>query len=108
MDLLFLDDLIALHIMDVFSKYSILTRVRSKNPQEVWGAFVSSWIGVFGPPKSLHLDEGGEWKNSKLNYKKDKIVVTFDEKFLPRRGRINCSMQDKGNWRWFGTQFTLN
>ena len=42
MDLLFLDDLIALHIMDVFSKYSILTRVRSKNPQEVWDAFVSS------------------------------------------------------------------
>ena len=49
--------------MDVFSKYSILTRVRSKNPQEVWGAFLSSWAGVFGAPRSLHLDEGGEWKD---------------------------------------------
>tara|TARA_A100001011_G_scaffold13676_1_gene14579 strand:- start:183 stop:1235 length:1053 start_codon:yes stop_codon:yes gene_type:complete len=53
-------------------------------------------------------NEGGEWKNSKLNYKKDKIEVIFIEKFLPRRGRINCSMQDKDGWRWFGTQFTLN
>ena len=29
----------------------------------MWDAFVSSWIGVFGSPKCLHLDEGGEWKN---------------------------------------------
>ncbi|OCW82533.1 polysaccharide deacetylase [Pelagibacteraceae bacterium GOM-A3] len=53
-------------------------------------------------------NEGGEWKNSQLTYKKNKIEVIFDEKFLPRRGRINCSVQDKDGWRWFGTQFTLN
>ena len=53
-DLLFLGDINALHIMDVFPKYSILTRVRSKNPQEVWDAFLASWVGVFGAPKSLH------------------------------------------------------
>ena len=53
-------------------------------------------------------NEGGEWKDSKLNYKDKKIEVVFVEKFLPRRGRINCSMQDNEGWRWFGTQFTLN
>ena len=53
-------------------------------------------------------NEGGEWKNSKLNYKDNKIEVVFSEKFLPRRGRINCSMKDNEGWRWFGTQFTLN
>ena len=42
-DLLFLGDLIVLHIMDVFSKYSILTPLRSKNPLEVWDAFVARW-----------------------------------------------------------------
>ena len=62
MDLLFLDDIIAWHIMDVFSKYSFLTRVRPKNPQGVWDAFISSWVGVFGPPKCLHLDEGANGK----------------------------------------------
>ncbi len=53
-------------------------------------------------------NEGGEWKDSKLNYQKNRIKVIFTEKFLPRRGRVNCSMQDKDGWHWFGTQFTLN
>ena len=34
-DLLFLDDIIAVHAMDVFSKYPLLRPVKSKNPQEV-------------------------------------------------------------------------
>ena len=49
--------------MDVSSKFSIPTRVRSRNPQEVWGAFISGWVGVFGAPESLHLDEWVEWKS---------------------------------------------
>ncbi len=53
-------------------------------------------------------NEGGEWKDSKLKYFNNKIEVVFKEKFLPRRGRINCSMKDEAGWRWFGTQFTLN
>ena len=53
-------------------------------------------------------NEGGKWKDSKLIYEKNRIKVIFTEKFLPRRGRINCSMQDEDGWRWFGTQFTLN
>ena len=35
-DLLFLGDLIVLHAMDMFSEYSLLLPVHSKNPQEVW------------------------------------------------------------------------
>ena len=62
-DLLFLDNIIARDIMDVYSKYSRLIPVRAKNPQEAWGAFRSSWIGIFGLPWSIQLDEGGEWKN---------------------------------------------
>ena len=63
MDLLFLDDIIALRfygcLFEVFRSHPF----RSKNPQEAWDAFLSSWVGVFGAPKSLHLDEGGERKN---------------------------------------------
>ena len=36
-DLLFLDDLIVMHAMDVFSKYSLLRPAQSGNPEEVWG-----------------------------------------------------------------------
>ncbi len=70
-------------------------------------------IEFFEEQKNIKLincfsNEGGNWKNSKLNYKDSTIEVIFTEKFLPRRGRVNCSMQDKDGWRWFGTQFTLN
>tara|TARA_X000000950_G_scaffold220514_1_gene265589 strand:- start:53 stop:1105 length:1053 start_codon:yes stop_codon:yes gene_type:complete len=80
--------------------------LNSNNPPELIIEFFNN------QPKINEINcfsnEGGEWKNSKLNYKKNKIEVIFDEKFLPRRGRINCSMQDNNGWRWFGTQFTLN
>ena len=62
-DLLFLDDIIAARAMDVFSKYSLLHRVKSKNPQEVRDVFCAGWLGTFGPPKCLQMDEGGERKN---------------------------------------------
>ena len=52
-----------MHIADGSPKYSSPARARSENPQEVWDAFTSSWVGVFGAPKCLHLDEGGEWEN---------------------------------------------
>ena len=35
------------------------------------------------------------------------MKIKFEDKFLPRRGRINCSLNDQGKWRWFGTQFTV-
>ena len=33
--------------------------------------------------------------------------LQFREKFKPRRGRINCSLNDQNIWRWFGVQFVL-
>ena len=70
-------------------------------------------IEFFNEQKNLNLincfsNEGGDWKDSKLKYIDNKIEVILTEKFLPRRGRINCSMNDNDGWRWFGTQFTLN
>ena len=60
-DLSLPDDTIAAHVMDVFSKYRHLISVRTKNPQEVRDAFCISRIGVFGPPMSIQMGEGGEW-----------------------------------------------
>ena len=36
-----------------------------------------------------------------------KLIVNFREKFLFRRGRINCSLNDNEGWRWFGLQFSV-
>ena len=70
-------------------------------------------IEFFKEQKNINLincfsNEGGTWKNSNLIYEESSIKVIFTEKFLPRRGRINCSLNDNDGWRWFGTQFTLN
>ena len=54
-----------------------------------------------------YSNDGGEWKKSKLNFLNNIMTVSFDEKFIPRRGRVNCSLNDNGKWRWFGTQFTV-
>ena len=62
-DLLFLGDLLVVHAMDVFSKYSLLHPVQSENPPEVRGAFCAGWQGTFGPPKCIQMDEGGERQN---------------------------------------------
>ena len=56
--LLFLHGIIVLRVTDVFSKYSLPMPVRPKNPQEVRDSFASLWVGVFGPPKCVQMDEG--------------------------------------------------
>ncbi len=56
---------------------------------------------------TCYSNDGGNWKKSNLNLKHKILTINFEEKFLPRRGRINCSLNDNGNWRWFGTQFTV-
>ena len=52
-------------------------------------------------------DEGNKWKKSNINFDKNILYINFSEKFLFRRGRINCSLNDNGTWRWFGVQFSV-
>jgi len=52
-------------------------------------------------------DEGNQWEKSNINFNKNLLNIKFREKFLFRRGRINCSLNDDGIWRWFGVQFSV-
>ena len=52
-------------------------------------------------------NEGNEWKKSDVNFDKNLLSISFKEKFLFRRGRVNCSLNDNGIWRWFGVQFSI-
>ena len=54
-----------------------------------------------------YSNDGGNWKKPKLNLDKNILNIYFEEAFLPRRGRVNCSLNDDGKWRWFGTQFVV-
>ena len=46
-------------------------------------------------------------KNQKQTLLNNSLTIEFREPFKPRRGRINCSLNDNGKWRWFGVQFPI-
>ena len=52
-------------------------------------------------------DEGNKWEKSNVFFNKNILKIDFREKFIFRRGRINCSLNDNGLWRWFGIQFSI-
>ena len=52
-------------------------------------------------------NEGDVWRKSITKFNKNTLTINFREAFTPRRGRINCSLNDNGKWRWFGTQFMV-
>ncbi len=56
---------------------------------------------------TCYSNDGGSWGEPNLYFENNFLKIKFEEKFLPRRGRINCSLNDNGQWRWFGTQFTV-
>ena len=69
-------------------------------------------IEFFNEQKNLNKincfsDEGNKWEKSNTKIVDNKLIVNFREKFLFRRGRINCSLNDKEGWRWFGLQFSV-
>ena len=69
-------------------------------------------VEFFNDQKNLnnincYSNEGNRWEKSKMKINDNKLTIEFRESFLPRRGRINCSLNDDGKWRWFGTQFTV-
>ena len=56
---------------------------------------------------SCYSNEGDQWEKSKIKLENKLLTIEFRGPFFPRRGRINCSLNDDGKWRWFGTQFTI-
>ena len=52
-------------------------------------------------------NEGNKWKKSILSFNDNMLFIKFREKFTFRRGRVNCSLNDNGIWRWFGAQFSI-
>ena len=70
------------------------------------------YVEFFNDQKNINnincfSDEGNEWKRSNISFDKNKLVINFREKFTFRRGRVNCSLNDNGIWRWFGVQFSI-
>ncbi len=56
---------------------------------------------------NCYSNEGDIWEKSKTSFVNNSLTIEFREPFKPRRGRINCSLNDNGKWRWFGVQFPI-
>jgi len=56
---------------------------------------------------NCYSNEGDVWEKSITNFSNNFLTIKFREPFKPRRGRINCSLNDNGKWRWFGIQFPI-
>jgi len=56
---------------------------------------------------NCYSNEGDRWEKSNIQFSNVTLNIKFREAFVPRRGRINCSLNDNGKWRWFGTQFII-
>jgi len=52
-------------------------------------------------------NEGDKWDKSKIKLDNNKLIIEFRDKFIFRRGRVNCSLKDDIGWRWLGFQFTI-
>ena len=98
----FLIDLLPLQFKNITPENKYLV---SNNPPKLIVEF-------FNEQKNLNQincfsDEGNNWNKSNIKIIENRLVVNFREKFLFRRGRINCSLNDNEGWRWFGLQFSV-
>ncbi len=69
-------------------------------------------VEFFNDQKNLNgincfSNEGNKWEKSNTLFNNNTLEVKFRDKFSFRRGRINCSLNDDGVWRWFGLQFSV-
>lgn len=56
---------------------------------------------------NCYSNEGNTWAKSNTNFLNNKLTIKFRDTFIPRRGRVNCSLNDNEKWRWFGVQFVV-
>ena len=70
-------------------------------------------IEFFNDQKNLEnincfSNEGSKWRKTKIILIDNVLNINFTEKFIERRGRINCSLKDENGWRFSGFQFVQN
>jgi peptidoglycan/xylan/chitin deacetylase (PgdA/CDA1 family) len=77
----------------------------NNNPPEFLVEFFDEQKNIYNI--NCFSDEGNKWEKSNINFDKNTLDLNFRSKFNFRRGRINCSLNDDGIWRWFGVQFSV-
>ena len=97
-------NLLPLYYKNIFPKENYLTDIN--NPPKVSVEFFSEQNNLENI--TCYSNENNKWRKSKTVFENDyKLKILINEKFTTERGRINCSLNDKEGWRWFGIQFVI-
>ena len=64
-----------LHVIDICTRFSQAIRVKSKCKEEIVQALFKIWIRVFGPPRKILSDNGGEFVNKEFIEMCDKLNI---------------------------------
>ena len=97
--------LIKLNPLQYKSLYPVEKYLTNNNPPEFLVEFFDNQENIYNI--NCFSDEGNKWEKSNISFNQNKLKINFREKFNFRRGRINCSLNDNGMWRWFGVQFSV-
>jgi transposase InsO family protein len=55
-----------LHIIDMWSRYTVSTFINRKKPEKIIDALMREWVGKFGVMGSLMTDNGGEFNSDEV------------------------------------------
>ena len=97
-------NLIPFYYKNIFPEENYL--MVEKNPPRLIVEFFPEQKNI--KKMTCYSNEGDKWRKSiikKINLQKYHIKII--EKFITKRGRINCSLNDSEGWRWFGVQFVI-
>ena len=77
------------------------------NPPKVKIKFFKDLININNI--NCYSNEGNFWKKSDIKFlSENELMILLKDKFKSERGRINCSLWEKGGkWRWLGIQYVI-
>ena len=66
-----------LHIIDHLTRFSAAAVIRSKSAETIMTNFLKSWIAIFGSPRKVLSDNGGEFANQKFMDMCENLNINF-------------------------------
>ncbi len=79
--------------------------IKSTNPPKFMVEFFEEQKNLINI--NCYSNEANKWEKSNTILSGNVLSIEFRAPFEPRRGRVNCSLNDDGKWRWFGVQFPI-
>ena len=64
LDLKALNGFIIIHIIDHATRFSAAAVIKSKRKEDIVDSLFKHWIAIFGPPRTILSDNGGEFNNN--------------------------------------------